>query len=500
MAMISLKDVSKVYQEGARPALSHINLEIEGGEFVFLVGASGSGKTTLLQLLLREQQATSGQLHVIGEDLRRLPDRLVPRYRRNIGFVFQDYKLLTGKTVWQNIAFALEVIGARRSVIKTRVAQVLTTVGLDGKENRLPSELSGGEAQRVAIARAYVNHPKLLLADEPTGNLDPTTSVGIMEVLDAINRTGDTTVVMATHNEEIVNSMKKRVVELHNGVMVRDEKNGGYDSAKYFPDAEVESKARRVNAGGSLAGLSAGAPAARPEAGSPETDARSSRPIHDSQHVESLKAARTVDDGSQDARASQGLRISDLLSPSSADGMPGQGTTDAGRASDSSSVREVRAHGARRGHGSGHPARPARSRQTFARGTARDARRAAEQSDDDLIEAAGGDPGIARLEKSIHSGRTGRYEESFRPVEETLTWGTGLTAAEIAGHGIPQERDGHDGAGTHSQDRSQGREDHSQDAGNGRGDRGARGAAVSRRIRDARDDGRTDTSDRGGAR
>lgn len=350
MPMISLRGVSKVYAEGARPALDDINLDIDPGEFVFLVGASGSGKTTLLQLLLREQEATSGQIHVIGEDLRRLPDRLVPRYRRNIGFVFQDYKLLAGKTVWQNIAFALEVIGARRSVIKTMVGQALKTVGLDGKENRLPSELSGGEAQRVAIARAYVNHPKLLLADEPTGNLDPTTSVGIMEVLDAINRTGGTTVVMATHNEEIVNSMKKRVVELHNGRMVRDERNGGYDSAKYFPDAEVEDKARKVN-GASSTEISA-APAA--------SDPASANP--------------TI--------------ASDPSSPSVRDAA--RGASDDG--------------GARTGE----------SRDTMS------------QADDDLIEAAGGDPGIARLEKSIHSGRTGRYRESFRPVEETLTWGTGL--------------------------------------------------------------------------
>lgn len=335
MAMISLKDVSKVYEEGARPALSHINLEINHGEFVFLVGASGSGKTTLLQLLLREQEATSGEIHVIGEDLRRLPNRLVPRYRRNIGFVFQDYKLLAGKTVWQNIAFALQVIGARRSVIRTRVHQVLATVGLDGKEDRLPSELSGGEAQRVAIARAYVNHPKILLADEPTGNLDPTTSVGIMEVLDSINRTGGTTVVMATHNEEIVNSMKKRVVELHAGELVRDEKKGGYDSARYFPDREVENKARKRT--GEDLGEAAGA-------------------VH----------------GAQTATVSR-------------------------------------------------PPRP----------NAAEKRRM--QAQEELIDSVGGDPGIARLEQNIHAGHKGRYGRSFRPVEETLTWGTGLTAAELAG-------------------------------------------------------------------
>lgn len=242
MALISLKDVSKVYPKSTRPALDDINLDIERGDFVFLVGASGSGKTTLLSLLLHEEEATSGEIHVAGNDLRRISNRQVPFYRRSLGFVFQDYKLLNNKTVWQNVAYALEVIGTRRSTIKTLVPKVLETVGLTGKEKNYPHELSGGEQQRVAIARAYVNHPQILLADEPTGNLDPTTSLGIMEVLDAINRTG-TTIVMATHNEEIVNSMRKRVIELHNGKIVRDEAHGSYDSARYFPDAEVEQKA-----------------------------------------------------------------------------------------------------------------------------------------------------------------------------------------------------------------------------------------------------------------
>ncbi|OZG58857.1 cell division protein FtsE [Bifidobacterium tissieri] len=245
MALISLKDVTKIYPRGSRPALDDITLDIERGEFVFLVGASGSGKTTLLSLLLHEELATEGDIRVAGNDLRRMRNRQVPQYRRSIGFVFQDYKLLANKTVYQNVAFALEVIGTRRSTIKSLVPQVLQTVGLTGKEDRLPHELSGGEAQRVAIARAYVNHPQILLADEPTGNLDPTTSVGIMEVLEAINRTG-TTIVMATHNEEIVNSMRKRVVELHNGKIVRDEAQGSYDSATYFPDAEVEARAQKA--------------------------------------------------------------------------------------------------------------------------------------------------------------------------------------------------------------------------------------------------------------
>lgn len=243
MSLISLEHVSKIYPKGTRPALDDISLDVNRGDFVFLVGASGSGKTTLLSLLLREEEATKGEIHVAGNDLRRLVNRQVPQYRRTLGFIFQDYKLLNNKTVYQNVAFALEVIGTSRSTIKSLVPRVLETVGLTGKENNYPHELSGGEAQRVAIARAYVNHPQILLADEPTGNLDPTTSLGIMEVLDAINRTG-TTIVMATHNEEIVNSMRKRVVELHAGKIVRDEREGSYDSALYFPDADVEQKSK----------------------------------------------------------------------------------------------------------------------------------------------------------------------------------------------------------------------------------------------------------------
>ncbi|MDK6295011.1 cell division ATP-binding protein FtsE [Gardnerella swidsinskii] len=247
MSLISLDHVSKIYPRGTRPALDDVSLHVDRGDFVFLVGASGSGKTTLLSLLLREEEANGGEIHVAGNDLRRLSNRQVPQYRRSLGFIFQDYKLLNNKTVYQNVAFALEVIGTSRSTIRSLVPRVLETVGLTGKENNYPHELSGGEAQRVAIARAYVNHPQIILADEPTGNLDPTTSLGIMEVLDAINRTG-TTIVMATHNEEIVNSMRKRVVELHAGKIVRDEREGSYDSALYFPDGEVEhnSKAQQT--------------------------------------------------------------------------------------------------------------------------------------------------------------------------------------------------------------------------------------------------------------
>lgn len=243
MAFISMDHVSKIYPDAVRPALDDINLHIDRGDFVFLVGASGSGKTTLLRLLLCEEQATGGEIRVGGNDLRRISNRQIPRYRRSLGMVFQDYKLLNNKTVWENVAFALEVLGSSRTTIKTLVPKVLETVGLTGKEKDYPQQLSGGEQQRVTLARAYVNHPQILLADEPTGNLDPTTSLGIMEVIEAINRTG-TTVVMATHNEEIVNSMRKRVVELHNGKLVRDQQNGYYDSAAYFPDREVAEKSR----------------------------------------------------------------------------------------------------------------------------------------------------------------------------------------------------------------------------------------------------------------
>ena len=251
MSLISLDHVSKIYPRGTRPALDDVSLHVDRGDFVFLVGASGSGKTTLLSLLLREEEANGGEIHVAGNDLRRLSNRQVPQYRRSLGFIFQDYKLLNNKTVYQNVAFALEVIGTSRATIRSLVPRVLETVGLTGKENNYPHELSGGEAQRVAIARAYVNHPQILLADEPTGNLDPTTSLGIMEVLEAINRTG-TTIVMATHNEEIVNSMRKRVVELHEGKIVRDEREGSYDSALYFPDSDVEQKSKAQQSVGNI--------------------------------------------------------------------------------------------------------------------------------------------------------------------------------------------------------------------------------------------------------
>jgi len=225
--VIRLEHVSKKYPSSTRPALDDVDVEIEKGEFVFLVGSSGSGKSTFLRLLLKEEAPTGGKVHVAGKDLTRLSHRKVPALRRSIGCVFQDFRLLPNKTVTQNVAFALEVIGKPRHVVTQVVPEVLELVGLEGKGKRMPDELSGGEQQRVAIARAFANKPMLLLADEPTGNLDPSTSVGIMKLLDRINRTG-TTVVMATHDAAIVDSMRRRVVELSAGRVVRDQARGVY--------------------------------------------------------------------------------------------------------------------------------------------------------------------------------------------------------------------------------------------------------------------------------
>jgi cell division transport system ATP-binding protein len=225
--VIRLDNVTKLYPSQTRPALKDVTVEIGKGEFVFLVGQSGSGKSTFLRLVLKEERATSGQVFVAGKDLNRLSSWKVPALRRQVGTVFQDFRLLNNKTVRENVAFALEVIGRPRTQIQKVVPEVLDLVGLKGKENRRPDELSGGEQQRVAIARAFVNRPMILIADEPTGNLDPQTSVGIMRLLDRINRTG-TTVVMATHDDDIVDQMRKRVIELESGRIVRDQSRGVY--------------------------------------------------------------------------------------------------------------------------------------------------------------------------------------------------------------------------------------------------------------------------------
>ncbi|MEO9138460.1 MAG: cell division ATP-binding protein FtsE [Jatrophihabitans sp.] len=225
--MIRLEEVSKSYPAGARPALDTVNIDIDKGEFVFLIGASGSGKSTILRLILREELATHGTVMVDSRNVGRLANRKVPELRRRIGCVFQDFRLLPKKTVYQNVAFALEVINKSPKSIRRTVPEVLELVGLTGKAQRMPTELSGGEQQRVAIARAFVNRPLVLLADEPTGNLDPDTSQGIMSLLERINRTG-TTVVMATHDNNIVDAMRRRVIELDNGKVIRDQNRGVY--------------------------------------------------------------------------------------------------------------------------------------------------------------------------------------------------------------------------------------------------------------------------------
>ena len=227
--MIKLEGVTKTYK-GTTVALRDCHVDIAKGEFVFLVGPSGSGKSTFLRLLLREEKPEDGRIWVAGKDICQLSPWKVPYLRRNIGCIFQDFRLLPNKNVYENVAFALEVIGRPRHVVSSQVPQILDLVGLAKKTDNLPHELSGGEQQRVAIARAFVNRPLILLADEPTGNLDPNTTVGIMRLLDRINRTG-TTVVMATHDVGIVDSMRRRVIELDRGTVVRDQARGVYGIA-----------------------------------------------------------------------------------------------------------------------------------------------------------------------------------------------------------------------------------------------------------------------------
>ena len=226
--MITLKDVSKSYTEGA-PALSDINIQIDEGEFVFVVGDSGSGKSTLIKLLLKELEPTSGTIVINDKILSQIPRRQIPRFRRNVGCVFQDFRLLKDRNVYENVAFAQRVISAPNRSIKEKVPKILSLVGLAAKYKSKPNQLSGGEQQRVAIARAIVNEPAILLADEPTGNLDPTNSWEIMKLLEEANDRG-TTVLVVTHNQEIVNEMKKRVVTMKKGVIVSDEKKGGYNN------------------------------------------------------------------------------------------------------------------------------------------------------------------------------------------------------------------------------------------------------------------------------
>lgn len=247
--MIRFENVTKRYRGTAKPALNAVDFEVLRGEFIFLVGASGSGKSSCLQLILRAETPSEGRVVVLGRDLRTLSNRKVPYFRREIGSVFQDFRLLPNKTVFQNVAFTLQVTGSSRGFIQQAVPEVLALVGLDGKEKRLPHELSGGEQQRVAIARALVNRPQVLLADEPTGNLDPGTSTDIMRLLARINA-GGTTVVMATHEAGFVDQMQRRVIELRGGELVRDERGGGYGDTASIPrlTPEVEKGAAAVAA------------------------------------------------------------------------------------------------------------------------------------------------------------------------------------------------------------------------------------------------------------
>ena len=224
--IIELRDVTKVYP-GGHMALDRVSLAIDRGDFVFLVGPTGCGKSTLIKTLIRDESATDGTVRIAGRDIGALPEKKIPQLRRNIGTVFQDFKLLPDRTVYDNVAYALQVIGASRAEIRTQVPETLRLVGLSTKLHSYPDQLSGGEQQRVSIARAFVNHPPLLLADEPSGNLDPVTSIGVMQLLYRINKTG-TTVVVVTHDREMVDNMRRRVIELYEGRVVRDEVSGGY--------------------------------------------------------------------------------------------------------------------------------------------------------------------------------------------------------------------------------------------------------------------------------
>lgn len=225
--MITFDGVTKSYSTSSRPALDDVSVHIDKGEFVFLIGPSGSGKSTFLRLMVREEKVDSGKLTVADQDLTKISRRNIPKLRQKVGYVFQDFRLLQKKTVYENVAFALQVIGKPKAKIDKAVPETLEMVGLSGKENRYPHELSGGEQQRVAIARAFVNRPLILLADEPTGNLDPSTSGDIMLLLDRINRMG-ATVIVSTHDNDAVDSMRRRVLELELGRLVRDDATGVY--------------------------------------------------------------------------------------------------------------------------------------------------------------------------------------------------------------------------------------------------------------------------------
>ncbi|UVY82480.1 cell division ATP-binding protein FtsE [Brachybacterium sp. NBEC-018] len=288
--MIRFDNVTKTYLRGQSPAVENLDIEFARGEFVFLVGASGSGKSTLMRMVLKEVAPTRGSVHVAGKDLARIPSWRVPALRRDIGMVFQDFRLLPSKTAYQNIEFALAVIGTPRKVVRRLVPEMLEMVGLEDKGRRLPHELSGGEQQRVAIARAYVNRPSILLADEPTGNLDPATAEGILDLLAEINERG-TTVVMATHDRAAVNRMRRRVVEMVGGEVVRDEEGGGYESAA--EDSVISGHAEDGESV-TVAGAADPADPSRPSDPTPAPDVaeRAGRAGHD--HVDEDRASEDV--------------------------------------------------------------------------------------------------------------------------------------------------------------------------------------------------------------
>lgn len=225
--LIKLVDIGKEYKNGVK-ALSNINLHVGKGEFIYVIGESGAGKSTLVKLLLKEENPTSGKMYINNLDITKVNNRRIPYIRRSMGVVFQDFRLLHNKTVYENVAFAMEILGVEPRIIRRRVPEVLNSVGLGRKATRFPEELSGGEQQRVSIARAIVNKPPILLADEPTGNIDPDNSLEIMKILDDINTMG-TTVIMATHAKEIVDNLRRRVIQLREGIIIRDEVRGGYD-------------------------------------------------------------------------------------------------------------------------------------------------------------------------------------------------------------------------------------------------------------------------------
>jgi cell division transport system ATP-binding protein len=242
--VVAFQDVGKVYESGT-VGLDHATFSVRPGEFVFLVGATGSGKSTIMRLLIKEHEPTSGTIQVAGRTLGDIDRKHVPYYRRNIGVVFQDFKLLPNRTVHDNVAYALQVTGGGRREIRDKVPDILRLTGLATKLHSFPDQLSGGEQQRVSVARAFVNHPPLLLADEPTGNLDPETSIGIMQLLYRINKTG-TTVIVATHDQAMVDQMRRRVIELRNGRIVRDEATGGYALTRDESTGEFAARLHRT--------------------------------------------------------------------------------------------------------------------------------------------------------------------------------------------------------------------------------------------------------------